>query len=166
MNFGSNAVATPAPFYYSAHLLILNFLIAYIITATRIPKMLVGLDHNVHPREDLTVRGPKAVEKGRITQAQLDSLKRLQAAHENSIEHFPIFAVAIAMATLAGVDAHSVNSLGAVYTLLRVAYVIAYWKGSSVKISWIRSVVYWMSNMSCLRLIWLAGVMINTTKKS
>lgn len=166
MTFGSNAAAAPAPFYYSAHLLILNFLIAYIFTATRIPKMLVGLDHNVNPREDLTVRGPKAVEKGKITQAQLDSLKRLQAAHDNSMEHFPLFAVAIVMATFAGVDAGSVNSLGAVYTFLRVAYVVVYWKGSSVKISWIRSVVYWMSNISCLRLIWLSGVMINSRKRS
>jgi len=166
MSFGSNATAVPPPFYYSAHLLILNFLLAYSFTATRIPKMLAGLDHNVNPREDLSVRGPRAVEKGKITQAQLDSLKRLQAAHDNSIEHFPLFASAIVMATFAGVSADAVNSLGVVYTLLRTAYVVAYWKGSSLKISWVRSVVYWASNISCLRLIWLAGVMVNSRKKS
>jgi len=166
MSFGSNATAVPPPFYYSAHLLILNFLIAYSFSSTRIPKMLAGLDHNINPREDLAVRGTKAVEKGKITQTQLDGLKRLQAAHDNSIEHFPLFASAIVMAMFAGVSADSVNSLGLLYSLLRIAYIVAYWKGSSLKISWFRSVVYWAGNISCLRLIWLAGVMVNSSKKS
>lgn len=35
------------------------------------------------------------ISKGRLTQARLDQLKRAEACHANSVEHFPVFAAAM-----------------------------------------------------------------------
>jgi len=158
---GAAAPLTSTTPYYTPHILILNFLIAYAGTSTRFVKQSLGLDHNVNPREDLSVHGPRAVEKGRITQAQLDALRRLEAAHANAVEHFPFFGVAVAMATLSGVDARSVNTLGAVYTVVRVAYAVAYYKITTPRASYFRSLLWWAGNFTCMRLVWVAGRAIN-----
>jgi len=56
--------------------------------------MALNLDHNSSPREDLDKYGKAAVETGKISAEKLAALRRRQAAHENSVEGFPLIVAA------------------------------------------------------------------------
>ena len=84
-------------------------------------------------------------------------MKRQQAAHENSIENFPFFAIAMAFASLAGVDNGTVNRYGLVFTAIRIAYFLAYVNITTKNASYTRSVLWWAGNVTCFRLVWFAG---------
>jgi hypothetical protein len=79
------------PSNHAAGFIITNFFISYIFTASRPFKAYYGFDHNVCPREDLTKYGDALVQKGRLSARALARVKRLEAAHANSMEHFPFF---------------------------------------------------------------------------
>lgn len=91
------------------------------MVSSRPLKQYYGLDHNVNPREDLSKYGQKAVESGKITQKQLNQLKRNEAAHANSVEHFPLFVGAIIWACVAGLPTSEINGSALAYTVARVA---------------------------------------------
>lgn len=76
---------------YAATFITLNFVLAYVLFSTRPLKNYYKLDHNASPREDISKYGPQAVQKGQITQSTLDVLKRNEACHANSMDHFPFF---------------------------------------------------------------------------
>ncbi len=56
--------------------------------------MAAGLDHNSSPREDLSKYGDAAVQAGKLSRWRLDQLKRMEAAHQNSVEGFTFFVAA------------------------------------------------------------------------
>ncbi|KID59221.1 uncharacterized protein G6M90_00g066720 [Metarhizium brunneum] len=157
LGFGSSS----EPRDMVATYLIVNALWSHTLSSTRALKMLYKMDNHVSPRTDLDKFGPRAVLEGKITQAQLDMLKRNEAAHANSMEHFPIFATALILAKLAGLPAADINSAGFAYTVLRVAFVGNY--VLSITMGWaaLRPVFWWASNIVCFRLIWRAGKMFN-----
>lgn len=149
---------------YGPHFLIGNFIFAYAAISTRFIKMSHGMDHNSNPRDDLAKYGEKRVQEGKMTSSQLAAIKRLQAAHENAVEHFPFFIAAIVMATQAGVENSVVNRYGLVYTAVRIAYALAYYKIEDHQASYIRSVLWWAGNITCIRLLWFAGKALNVAK--
>ncbi|KAF4625543.1 hypothetical protein G7Y89_g12627 [Cudoniella acicularis] len=136
----------------AAPLLLTNFVLAYLVLASRTIKQIYGIDNNVSPREDIAKYGPEAVKSGKITQAQLDRIKRADGAHYNSIENFTVLVASSLIAVHAGVPAQTVNGLMAAYTLSRVGYAIAYITISSKKLSLIRSTFFWVGNISCISL--------------
>lgn len=69
----SNGVQPPS---YAATAIIANFLMAHAVLSARGPKVLLGLDHNVSPREDLAKYGEKMVQAGKMTRQQLRRLIR------------------------------------------------------------------------------------------
>ncbi|KAK3644632.1 hypothetical protein LTR56_009570, partial [Elasticomyces elasticus] len=100
----------------TATYLITNYILAHLLLSQRTPKQILGLDNNVSPRQDLSpANTPSLIASGKLTQKQLDQLKRLEAAQQNSIENFPLFAVAMLLAELAGVGRREVNLTGLVY---------------------------------------------------
>ena len=136
----------------------------YAATSTRFITTNLGIDHNVNPREDLATHGPAAVKSGKITQQQLNRLKRLSAAHANAMEHFPFFVGAVLFATQAGLDAGLVNRYSLVYTVIRAAYALAYYYIEDHQKSFARSLLWWAGNVTCIRLFWFAGKAINAAR--
>lgn len=84
--FWSSPFAAPAAF------LAWNWFYAYGVLASRTPKQWYGIDHNGSPRQDLNKYGAEAVKKGKLTQAQLDQIQRVEAASANSVEGYTLFA--------------------------------------------------------------------------
>ncbi|KAF2815519.1 uncharacterized protein BDZ99DRAFT_459370 [Mytilinidion resinicola] len=91
-SFGLRAASPTTPISsYTAHYIILNFIFAYAALSSRGLKNAYKLDHNVSPREDVFKYGERAVASGKITQEQLNMLKRNEGAHANAAENFPMF---------------------------------------------------------------------------
>lgn len=151
-------LATPswAPAYVSFH-----FFFAYCVLAPRHLKQIYGLDHNVSPREDLAKYGDAAVRSGRITQRQLEMMRRNESAQANAVENYVLFVGAVGFATFAGVERELVNRAGLVYTVARVAYGVVYVLVDRPSLSLLRSVSWWVGNISCLWLLRRAGTKLN-----
>jgi uncharacterized MAPEG superfamily protein len=149
---------------YGGAYLIFHFLWAYGITSSRTVKQIWGIDHNVSPREDVTKYGAAAVASGKITQQQLDMLKRIEGAHANSYEQYGFFASALIWAHVAGLPMADVNASALAYTVIRMAYVGVYTFVDTPKLSQLRGMCWWTGNLVCLRLFWKGMQAINAAK--
>ena len=149
---------------YAPHFIIGNFLLSYIISSTRFPKVAAGIDNNISPRGDLGERGERAVKEGKLSQERLEQLRRLQGAHSNNIEHFPFLVGALAMAVQGGVDTQTINKYGLIYTIIRAVYTLVYYHNTTPTAARTRSVLFWASNITCIRLLWFAGKAFNVAK--
>ncbi len=67
---------------------------------------------NRYPREDYDNLPPKS--------------RRAYAAHQNALESFPFFAVAVVIALTMGAPVYTVNVLAVLYILLRIAHGLLY----------------------------------------
>lgn len=81
----SSSFAAPAAF------LAWNWFYAYGVLASRTLKQWYGIDHNGNPRQDLNKYGAAAVREGKLTQAQLETVQRMEAASANSVEGYTFF---------------------------------------------------------------------------
>ena len=88
---GVEAAAGQQPADYAPFFTLANWLYAYCTLSPRFAKMAVGLDHNVSPREDISKYGDAAVQAGKLSQRRLEQIRRMQSAHENSVEGFTLF---------------------------------------------------------------------------
>ena len=79
---------------YAPAFAIANWFFAYCTLSPRFSKMAVSLDHNSSPREDHSKYGEAAVQAGKLSRRRLDQIKRMQSAHENSVEGFTFFVAA------------------------------------------------------------------------
>lgn len=154
--------ATNVPNYAPAFLSF-NFIWAYCVLASRTPKQWYGIDHQESPRQDLDKYGNEAVKSGKITQKQLDMLRRNEAAHANAVENYAVLVGAIGFASVAGVDRRLINRAGLTYTIARVAYGFVYILIEDRLWSQLRGIVWWIGNGSCLYLLWQAGSKLNGT---
>lgn len=68
-----------------------NWFYAYGVLASRNFKQWYGIDNQASPRQDLRKYGDIAVREGKMTQAQLDQIHRVEAASANSTEGFILF---------------------------------------------------------------------------
>ena len=141
-----------------------HFVWAYGLTSSRTMKQIWGIDHNVSPREDVRKYGNAAVASGKITQKQLDMLKRIEGAHANSYEQYGFFASALIWGHVAGLDMAEVNTSALIYTLARFAYVIVYTLVDTPLLSQLRGLCWWTGNIVCLRLFWKGMQAINVTR--
>lgn len=146
-----------APFFLGLH-----FFFAYGLLSSRTLKQWYGIDHNVSPRYDLAKYGDAAVASGKITQKQLDMLKRNESAHANAVENYAFFAGAVCLATTAGVDRTLLNRAGLTYTIARVAYGAVYILIDHPQWSQIRGITWWIGNLSCFYLLYKAGGELNS----
>jgi uncharacterized MAPEG superfamily protein len=138
-------------------LLIFQWLHAYIVLSSRTLKQIHGFDNNISPRDDVTKYGQEMIKKGKITQRDLDRVRRMEAAQANSIESFGLLGVSSLLAMHAGVNTGTVNGLMAVYVLARVGYSLAYVLVETRSLSYIRSLMFWIGNISCVTMMVLAG---------
>ena len=90
----------------------------------------------------------------RAWQARLAGLPhRADAAHLNSFEAFPLFAIAVLAAFLTGADAQRVMQLSLAFVGLRLAYGVIYLLNVAV----LRSLV-WLAAMACSVAIMLSAI--------
>lgn len=82
-------------------------------------------------------------------------------AHANSVEHFPLFVAAMLWAHVSGVEVSVINNVGLAYTISRIVYAGAYIFITDAKLSLLRGVAWWTSNVICLRALWLGGKAMN-----
>lgn len=146
---------------YAPALLSFHFIWAYGVLSSRTLKQWYGIDHNESPRHDLDKYGAAAVKSGKITQKQLDMLRRNESAHANAVENYAFFVGATGFASLAGVDRTLINRAGVVYTVARVAYGFVYILIEDRSWSQLRGITWWIGNGSCLYLLWQAGKKLN-----
>ncbi|KAI0439124.1 hypothetical protein F4803DRAFT_63467 [Xylaria telfairii] len=138
-----------------------QFVFAYGLLSSRTLKQWYGIDHNASPREDLAKYGNAAVQSGKITQKQLNMLKRNESAHANSVENYTLFVAAMGFATFAGVEPHLINRAGLLYTVARFTYGAVYIFIDHDFWSQIRGLTWWTGNLSCLWLLYRAGAKLN-----
>lgn len=153
---GLNNIPNYTPAYLCFH-----FAWAYCALASRTMKQYYGLDHNVSPRYDLIKYGDEAVASSKITQRQLEMMRRTESASANSVENFTLFVAATGFATFSGVDRHLINRAGLVYTLARIVYGTVYVLVDHPLWSQIRGITWWIGNGSCLYLLWKASKVLN-----
>ncbi|GAW13258.1 hypothetical protein ANO14919_026380 [Xylariales sp. No.14919] len=139
-----------------------QFIFAYGLMSSRTLKQWYGIDHNASPREDLAKYGEAAVRSGKITRKQLEMLRRNESAHANSVENYTLFVAAMGFATFAGVKPHLINRAGLLYTTARLAYAAVYIFIDDDLWSQIRGITWWTGNLSCLWLLYRAGVELNS----
>ncbi|KAL4888991.1 hypothetical protein BDV59DRAFT_187665 [Aspergillus ambiguus] len=155
---GLRAVPPTTPITnYGPAFLGFNFFFAYGLLSSRTLKQFYGIDHQEAPREDLSKYGEAAVRDGKITRAQLDMLKRNEAAHANAVENFTLLVASVLSASHAGVPAQTINAAAASYTLARAVYGAVYILIGHRHWSQVRGLVWWWGNLSCLFLLWKAG---------
>lgn len=150
------------PRVLTGNYLIFHFFFAYCIVGTRLPKLIYGIDHQTSPRQDLDKYGAGAVKAGKLTQAQLDQLCRIESANLNSTEHYPVFAAALLLSHVAGLPTTEINAAGLAYTVARVVYAANYTFATNEKSSTLRGLAWWASNIVCLKLLWTAGRALNS----
>ncbi|KAK0516383.1 hypothetical protein JMJ35_000986 [Cladonia borealis] len=114
--------------------------------APRFAKMAVGLDHNLSPREDLSKYGEAAVQAGKLSRRRLEQIKRMQSAHENSVEGFTLFVACVLFATCSSVPNTTINAVCVWYTLSRLIYGAAYILIESERLSLIPTLFWWSCN--------------------
>lgn len=141
--------------------MIWQFLFAYGLLSSRTLKQIYGIDHNVSPREDLNKYGGAAVQSGKITQKQLDMLKRNESAHANSVEHYTLFATSILWAHITGLPTTTINASALAYCVVRFGYAAVYILVDTPALSQARGLLWWTSNIICWRLLWLGSKALN-----
>ncbi|KAJ5086263.1 hypothetical protein NUU61_007570 [Penicillium alfredii] len=154
---GLRAAPGQQPPNHASAFLVANWLFAYVLMSTRGSKFRYGIDNNVAPREDLSKYGEAAVQAGKLSRSTLNKLKRQEAAHANAVEGYPLFVAAIILSVLAGVPNETINTIGVWYTASRIAFSLAYSYIESKPLSFLRSVVWWSGNISCITGLVLAG---------
>ena len=90
-SLGLHATGGQQPGNHAAYFIIANWFFAYCNLSPRFAKMAVGIDHNSSPREDLSKYGDAAVKEGKCSRRRLGQIRRMQSAHENSVEGFTLF---------------------------------------------------------------------------
>lgn len=80
-------------------------------------KRYYGFDHNVCPRQDIEKYGEKMVKEGKISRGTLETIRRMDNAHANSVEGFTVF--------VAGVV--SLSSFYDITTPFHVSGLVSFW---------------------------------------
>ena len=93
------------------------------------------------------VLGPRYDNRNvREWQSRLSGLaQRAHAAHLNSFEAFPFFAVAVLCALVSGADPHRIAQLAVAFVLLRLVYGVVY----LANLAAVRSLV-WFAGLACV----------------
>ena len=134
-----------------------NWFYAYGVLSSRTPKQIYGLDHNANPRADLTKYGNEAVKSGKITQAQLDQLRRFESASANAVEGYTLFVASVLFGIIAGVHEDTIFNSCSVYTVARLIYGAVYVFVANDTWSQARGIAWWTGNGACLFLLAKGG---------
>lgn len=138
------------------------------------------------PRGDTARKGEAAVQRRRISRAQLALLERNEGLHANAIEHLPLFVSSVVrigtsasgshsaadrthpahtlpqlLAVVGGLPASQINRFAAKYLAVRVAFAVAYLGITDLRASFIRTGLWWTGNVLCFRTLVAATRALN-----
>ncbi|EJT96485.1 hypothetical protein DACRYDRAFT_112716 [Dacryopinax primogenitus] len=82
---------------------------------------------------------------------------RLEAAHANASENFPLLLGAVGAGLYAGLDTRVVNGFAVAYLVCRVVFNIAYANQTTHAVAGIRTVAYWTGTVWAMYIMVLAG---------
>jgi len=102
----------------------------------RVSLIAAGLGHNVYPREDISKASAS------LPPEKVARLKRQEAAHQNALENFPLFAAAMIIGNDAGLDSGTLNFMGFGYLVTRALYTWFYVNITTEKYSYLRYSLY------------------------
>lgn len=94
---------------YTPAFLAFHFIFACGILSSRTLRQYYGIDHMASPRCDLKDFGEDAVRTWKITQRQLEMLKRHESACANAVENYTLLVGALCLATISGVNGKTIN---------------------------------------------------------
>ncbi|EXJ86425.1 hypothetical protein A1O3_03376 [Capronia epimyces CBS 606.96] len=151
LHTSSTTFAGPAAF------LAWNWFYAYCVLASRTLKQWHGIDHNGNPRQDINKYGAAAIREGKLTQAQLEQIQRMEAASANSVEGYTFFAASVLLALVANVPRPTLTAACTTYTIARLVYGAVYVLIPHDLYSQLRGIAWWTGNTSCLFLLWKAA---------
>ena len=104
--------------------------------------------NNVEPRQ-VVERMTYLETKGKCTQGQISMVRRCKAAHENGLEAFTLFSVAVLAAIATGVqDKAATSSVCTLFLASRAAYNVAYVFGTNDALAGLRS-LFWFVGQGC-----------------
>lgn len=140
-----------ASYNYGPVSILAAFAGSHLILQHRIPKLFLGVDNNVYPREDLRgENGEALVASGKISRRTLARLRRWEAAHYNAVENLPVFIGAIVSLQLAGAANKTINRVAAVWLSSRLAFSVLYIAVEDKALSNLRTLAWWTSNVTSI----------------
>jgi hypothetical protein len=86
-----NALTAGRAAHAAGPAIVAAYVLSHVVCSTRLLKNIYGIDDNVCPRGDTARKGEAAVQRRRISRAQLALLERNEGLHANAIEHLPLF---------------------------------------------------------------------------
>jgi uncharacterized MAPEG superfamily protein len=102
--------------------------------------------NNVEPRQAVE-RMTHLQTKGKCSDGQVAMVRRCKAAHENGLEAFTFFAVAVVAAIATGVqDKAALSSLCTLFLASRFCYNLVYVFGSNEALAGLRSLCWFLGN--------------------
>jgi uncharacterized MAPEG superfamily protein len=81
---------------------------------------------------------------------------RLQGAHQNGLEVFPIFAFSVLAAAITGVPRQTQNIAATLHVLFRALYIVVYANNTTLRLAMLRSVLWFGQIGTCGYLIHLS----------
>lgn len=97
------------------------------------------------------------VSEGKLSRRSLDMIKRWEGAHANGMENYTLLVAGVLLALHAGVDTVVLNDLMALYSVLRVGYLVSYLGIEKEELSLVRTLFWWSGNACCISMLVLAG---------
>lgn len=96
--------------------------------------------------------------KRRLTARELAAFERAESCHRNALENMPLFVAAVFSGLLAeqkaGVGAVRLNTFAAAFMVVRILYTINYLTTETVRMSYVRSLLYFISTFHAF---WIIG---------
>ncbi|WOO81049.1 uncharacterized protein LOC62_03G004577 [Vanrija pseudolonga] len=149
--------SNPTGYNASYQLLVLVWLQAHVLSSPRPAFLKHGLRDNANPRCAID----ELEKAGKLPAARIARIKRIIAAHQNSLDGLPLITAAILAGNQAGLSAAWLNGAAVSYFVLRLVFVRLYRDIASGPTSYIRSIVWWASNFVSFVTLFKAGDAIN-----
>lgn len=101
--------------------------------------------------------GLKTDVQKRLGPARFQKYERAESAHYNTLESFPLFAVAVILANLAKLPTQELNQFVYGIFALRIAYIIVYISTSSQLPTYLRTSIWYVQVAWKFKIMWLAA---------
>ena len=142
--------------------IIIGALLPYIPHALKIPvvhnKLAIDSKTNKTVPRGYDLKDPRSATNAAIdTTEQGKFIARCNNCHYNGFESFPLFAIAVLSAHVAGVDKITQQQMSTLYIIMRLIYTYVYCYGTNKTLAMLRSTVWAIGLGSSVYLLYKAG---------
>ncbi|KDQ08628.1 hypothetical protein BOTBODRAFT_37777 [Botryobasidium botryosum FD-172 SS1] len=129
-------LASPLSLYSIPALWLVNF-VPYSLKRSVVQQNKGGKYDNVQPRDNVA-----QLEKKGVPKEVIDKLIRLEGAHQNGLEVFPLWTAAVLISNFAGVSDTTLNTVSAAFLASRLLYTYLYANQSNEAVAGARSATW------------------------